>query len=703
MVLIDGRVIHNCGGFNGGQTRTCKVDLSTYAGVHEFRIMFDQTDDDNLGNGAIDNVRPVDNCTNASVNPNFSIAGPGGKDVDQTALFTASSSPDSAFAGYRWLVDGDFIAKGDSFYRSFENQGQHAVQLIASHCFGQDTVTKTFQATMPSSAPVSDFTASRTSIDASQKVVLTDQSTNNPSNWEWSISPKSNSPKDANFIYMNGSDATSQNPAVRFFEPGVYEICLTASNAAGSGNQECKSAFITVNQTITTNEDTMFVNNAQDTTWQKSGLHRSWAQFPSNTNRYRKILLQYTLGCTSNGCSEWDYTNKVEIVYPTGTIDTTIVLAPRFKVEGKRRDTFRFSKDTTWITYFNPTTNSTDSVPHPKRHVTLYNDPNHPQRVTGGISVYPANHTKNYYDSNGNIVNSKPAGADSTWMADDDTIYRTEPEEEVVEIARANTPYAGNFSSSWSRTWTYDVTEYAPVLANAREVRTYYRGNTSTGTFTIDLDFEMIKGIPPRDTREVNVLWKSPGTGQWYGYPEKPIDSFFVERSVDVSQQAANSMVRVSVNGHGFGGANNCSEFCPTDYFVHVNGQQRAQQQIWQNDCSMNPLFPQAGTWIYNRTNWCPGDRILPYDHEVTSYVNQSTNNTFDITMEPFTYDGGGTPSRWVFDAQLFTFSEPNFTRDASLKKIVAPNDNWYENRYNPRCDNPIIPRSLLSPWNTEQ
>ena len=59
--------------------------------------------------------------------------------------------------------------------------------------------------------------------------------------------------------------------------------------------------------------DTTFVtvHDNVDMTWH--GSYNSWGEFPSGQDSYRKILMHYTLGCASSGCSGWDYTTNVNL------------------------------------------------------------------------------------------------------------------------------------------------------------------------------------------------------------------------------------------------------------------------------------------------------------------------------------------------------------------------------------------------------
>lgn len=79
----------------------------------------------------------------------------------------------------------------------------------------------------PNAAPAVAFLASETEICLVDTVMLTDQSINIPTGWNWSITP-------ATFAFVNGTTATSQNPQVIFTAQGSYDVTLIATNAFGS-------------------------------------------------------------------------------------------------------------------------------------------------------------------------------------------------------------------------------------------------------------------------------------------------------------------------------------------------------------------------------------------------------------------------------------------------------------------------------------
>jgi PKD repeat protein len=84
--------------------------------------------------------------------------------------------------------------------------------------------------------PIAEFSASSTSPVLNTDVLFTDLSMNIPTSWSWSFSPST-------VVYVNGTDASSQNPEVQFTEAGLYTVTLTASNAYGS-DAETKIDYI---------------------------------------------------------------------------------------------------------------------------------------------------------------------------------------------------------------------------------------------------------------------------------------------------------------------------------------------------------------------------------------------------------------------------------------------------------------------------
>jgi gliding motility-associated-like protein len=80
-------------------------------------------------------------------------------------------------------------------------------------------------------APVAAFTGSPTGGCSPLIVNFQDQSTGNPTSWNWN--------------FGNGNTSSLQNPTASYFTPGTYTITLTVSNAGGS-NTLTQNQYITV-------------------------------------------------------------------------------------------------------------------------------------------------------------------------------------------------------------------------------------------------------------------------------------------------------------------------------------------------------------------------------------------------------------------------------------------------------------------------
>ncbi len=78
--------------------------------------------------------------------------------------------------------------------------------------------------------------------------------------------------------------------------------------------------------------DTIKVQSHQETHWDWNGSWYDTTAFP-DTGSYRRILMHYTLGCPTGGCSEWDYTTRIEVADPvndstTRWVELTKIITP---------------------------------------------------------------------------------------------------------------------------------------------------------------------------------------------------------------------------------------------------------------------------------------------------------------------------------------------------------------------------------------
>ncbi len=316
----------------------------------------------------------------------------------------------------------------------------------------------------------------------------------------------------------------------------------------------------------------------------------------------------------------------------------------------------------------------------PIQLITYTDSVNNPGIATDTLTVWPT-----YY--NNYVYNAQGVATDSTLVAPDSTInlvyydwYRKFPQVLRYEIARFITPYGNNLSLGNGWTWTYDVSDYRTLLADSVHL------SESNRSELLDLKFLMIKGIPPRDVVGIRNLWN--GSFK-YGVSSDPIESHLQALNVSIPANALNTRWKSRVTGHGMDSPENCAEFCAKTHYYKVNGTQRFSKSIWRDNCDLNPLFPQGGTWAYDRANWCPGAEVTPYDFELSPFATPGTTISLDHDVQ--SYVSGGPWNSYDIEDQLVSYGAPNFTLDAAIEDILSPSTNQMWLRYNPICTNPVI------------
>lgn len=113
----------------------------------------------------------------------------------------------------------------------FTKAGTYTVRLTVTNGSGSDMTAQNITVPEPGQLPMADFSFMTNGLMA----VFADQSTGNPTMWEWNFGEPSSS--------MNTS--MQQNPTHHYDEPGDYAVMLTVTNSSGSD---------TVNKIVTVGE-----------------------------------------------------------------------------------------------------------------------------------------------------------------------------------------------------------------------------------------------------------------------------------------------------------------------------------------------------------------------------------------------------------------------------------------------------------------
>jgi hypothetical protein len=257
------------------------------------------------------------------------------------------------------------------------------------------------------------------------------------------------------------------------------------------------------------------------------------------------------------------------------------------------------------------------------------------------------------------------------------------------EIARMLTPYGSIFAKDWKWTWDVDVSDFSTFLRDSVEIEFGHSGyEPSTVGWSLTLDFEIVKGKEIARPVSVTPMW----TGSFrYGDPKEDIEEKLSPKDFITGKETEFSRFRINQTGHGMDRPKGCSEFCSRWRDIVFDGKMIDRSDLWKN-CGNNPLYPQGGTWIYDRADWCPGDLQQPRIYELKTAPG---SHTLDIQMEPYVATGEPQANESIA-SWLIQYSAPTSRHDVALEKILVPNSEPQFSRFNPAVGSPrIVIRNL--------
>jgi hypothetical protein len=252
-----------------------------------------------------------------------------------------------------------------------------------------------------------------------------------------------------------------------------------------------------------------------------------------------------------------------------------------------------------------------------------------------------------------------------------------------IEIARMISPYGSRFTPDWKFEWKTDITDFSFQLHDSSEIEfihTGYESNTDRG-WLVTIKFELTVGPPVMETAGFEKLWEGIFP---YGDSNDDIENYL--KPVTFGNRFGADMVRLRIlqTGHGMDDFENCAEFCDKYREIYFDNELKERKKIWR-ECGDNPLYPQAGTWIFDRAGWCPGAMVNPEVYDFS--VNDSGEHILDIDMEK--YVNPNKPSaNYVFSSYLFYYKKPELAHDLSIVELISPNDEDIYSRNNPVCMN---------------
>jgi hypothetical protein len=252
------------------------------------------------------------------------------------------------------------------------------------------------------------------------------------------------------------------------------------------------------------------------------------------------------------------------------------------------------------------------------------------------------------------------------------------------ELGRMLTPYGSIYNKGWDFTWTVDVTDFAMVLRDSVLIEYAHSGyEPSTVGWALTLDFEVVTGKPVMRPISITQLWKD---NFRYGDSLKSIETRLTPISYLSDESAKINRIRIQQTGHGMDRPKGCSEFCSRWRELRFDGKTIDHRDLWK-ECGSNPLYPQGGTWIFDRGWWCPGD-LQPAD--IYDQFVQPGEHSVDIDMQPYTAEGESQANESIA-SYLIQYGAPSNANDVAIEEIVVPNNKKNFNRMNPACFNPRI------------
>jgi hypothetical protein len=412
--------------------------------------------------------------------------------------------------------------------------------------------------------------------------------------------------------------------------------------------------------------------------------------FPNDSLSFYKILLRYELSCPPGGCDIYDRIATLKVIKHTGVIDSNLVMAPSYSVNGSSPDTLEYMNDTSYSYSYNLATQQIDSVALNAQTLLLFNDPQNPLTPTDTVQIWPTYFNQYTFNANGIATDSIAVPPDVTLYLTEDSTYVPFEVLEPYEIARAITPF-GEGVVLW-----YDVSDYSTLLHDSVHLNSRVCGYDHG--WHVTTDFYFIEGIPPMNPYKITNLWN--GTWQ-YGNASDPIDNHLQPITLQIDPPSVYEKIKLTTTGHGWGGNPNpnVAEFSNLTHTLLVNGT-ALPNHLWRPDCGRNPLYPQGApgytsTWFYNRANWCPGSDAPPHNYNATNLIAGDSLRV-DYNMLNYTVSGG--PSgfyhpEYYIQSHLVSYDNIAYANNAAILEVKQPSDKFEFSRMNPVCDgyNPIV------------
>lgn len=286
-------------------------------------------------------------------------------------------------------------------------------------------------------------------------------------------------------------------------------------------------------------------------------------------------------------------------------------------------------------------------------------------------------------------LGKKTGAIDSTITAIDtlthDTTWAYTDHVDFTEIGKLITPYgtymannSNGFNGAWTHPYYYDVTDFAALLKDSTNVRVHYDGWTDA--FSAKVEFIFIEGPLLRTVQNLQPIYYG-----YFGYANSTdFENQAIPKTFPIDPTVTSAKVKIIMTGHGSQG-----EFDPRYIHLKVNSSEVYNRLLWKDDCDVNAIAPQGGTWPFHRANWCPGDKVPIFEVDITPYITPGQNITLDLDLDDFVIQSGQSAGYGI-SAYLVTYSNQK-NNDVALEEIIAPNSDKPYLHWNPTSTQPKI------------
>jgi hypothetical protein len=243
------------------------------------------------------------------------------------------------------------------------------------------------------------------------------------------------------------------------------------------------------------------------------------------------------------------------------------------------------------------------------------------------------------------------------------------------ELMSLVTPYGGGINlTDKGKTFYFDVTDFAPILKGRKRLSLEMGGEFQE---EMDIQFWFIKGTPPEPVLDIQNVWPF----RRGSFSDILTDKVFEAKAMNTLPNGRRFKYRSVITGHEQNG-----EFIRRNHFVRFENQ-KIDFDVWE-ECGFNPIYPQGGTWIYDRAGWCPGMPSQLNEFDITNRVTPGQKVNLDYGL-----NGANLASaNYLVSSNLITYGTPSFNLDASIEDVKRPNNqNVLYDRINPICTTPLI------------